>query len=104
LQAHTLENIQASIQEGCEDNNQDNNFGNLIICEGDLVLSTPPKVFVWSNELDYVVDSLIKVKLDEGDPKEMLDAVEELQSALGDLEGMVVGWHTGTCVTMPCKF
>jgi hypothetical protein len=60
------------------------------MCEGDLVLTNPAKVFVWSNKLDYAFDSLIKVKLDEGDPKDTLEAVEELQSAFGDLEGMVM--------------
>ncbi len=33
---------------------------------------------------------MIKEKLDEGDPKNMQYAVEELQVAIGDLEGMVV--------------
>jgi hypothetical protein len=43
LQAHKLENI----QEGCGDNNQDDNNGNLfIMCEGTWFSQTPLKFFV----------------------------------------------------------
>ncbi len=39
LQAHKLKNI----QEGCGDDNQDDNNGDLFMCEGDLILTTPPE-------------------------------------------------------------
>ncbi len=44
-----------------------------------------------------MVESLIKVKLDEGDPKDMLETVEELQSAFGDLKRMVVEARQNSC-------
>jgi hypothetical protein len=57
------------------------------MCEGDMVLSNPPKVCVWSNKLGYTVDSLIKVKLNEGDTNNMLEAVEIHQSTFGIAKG-----------------
>jgi hypothetical protein len=84
LQARAmLENI----QEGHGDDNQDDDNEDLFMCEGNLILSKPLDVFVWSNEID---EAVIKEKLDEGDPKNMQNGVEELQAAIGDLEGMMV--------------
>ncbi len=92
-----------NIEEGCGDNNQDNDDnGGLSMCEGDLVLSNSPKVFVWSNKLDFAVDSLIKVKLDEGDPKDTLEAVENFNWLLGISKGWWLR-HAGTRVTMSWK-
>jgi hypothetical protein len=76
-----------NIQEGHSDDDQDDDDKDLFMCEGILILSKPPDVFVWSNKINKAV---IKEKLDEGDPKNMQDVVEELQAAIGDLEGMVV--------------
>jgi hypothetical protein len=91
LQAHTmLENI----QEGHSDDDQDDDDKDLFMGKGNLILSKPPDVFVWSNETNKVV---IKEKLDEGDPKNTQDAVEELQAAIGDLEGMVVEAQQDSC-------
>ncbi len=84
LQAHAmLENI----QEGHGDGDQDNDNKDLFMCEGNLIVSKPPDVFVLLNKINKAV---IKEKLDEGDPKNTQGVVEELQVAIEDLEGMVV--------------
>jgi hypothetical protein len=84
VEAQTLENIQ---EGSLGDEDVDDNSDDLI--EGDLALSTPPKIFKWTNKLEGL-DGTLKTKLDEMNPKNTKEAVEELQVAFGDLEGMVV--------------
>jgi hypothetical protein len=88
VEAHTLENIQE-----VGDNDVDNASDNQV--EGDLVLSSPPSAFMWQEELNDV-EGAIKAKLDDMNPKNAKEAVEELQAAFGDLEGMVVEARQGS--------
>jgi hypothetical protein len=88
VEAHTLENIQEVGDDNVDDASNDQ-------VEGDLVLSSPPSAFMWQEELDDV-ESAIKAKLDDMNPKNAKEAVEELQAAFGDLEGMVVKARQGS--------
>ncbi len=65
--------------------------------EEDLILSAPPKLFVWKNELKVDYGILVKVKLEEGNPRNTKEAIKELQAALGDLEGMMVEACCDSC-------
>ncbi len=84
VEAQTLENIQEG-SLGDDNVNDDSDY----LIKGDLALSAPPKIFEWTNELEGL-DGTLKTKLDEMNPKNTKEAVEELQAAFGDLEGMVV--------------
>ncbi len=84
MEAQMLENIQEGSLGG---DDVDDDSDDLI--KGDLALSAPPKIFEWTNELEGL-DGTLKTKLDEMNPKNTKEAVEELQVAFGDLEGMVV--------------
>jgi hypothetical protein len=84
VEAQTLENIQ---EGSLGDDNVNDNSEDLI--EGDLALFAPSKIFEWTNKLNDL-DGTLKTKLDEMNPKNTKEAVEELQAASGDLEGMVV--------------
>jgi hypothetical protein len=76
LQACTLENI----QEGHNNDDQEDKDDDQLMEEGDLILLKPPKTFEWANKVNVAG---IKDNLDKG------EAVEKLQVAIGDLEGMV---------------
>ncbi len=54
----------------------------------------PPSAFMWQEELNDV-EGVIKEKLDDMNPKNAKEAVEELQAAFGDLEGMVAKAQRG---------
>ncbi len=69
------------------DNDVDDDSDDLI--KGDLALSDPPQIFKLTYKLEGL-DGTLKTKLDEINPKNTKEAVEELQAAFGDLEGMVV--------------
>jgi hypothetical protein len=68
----------------------------ILMIEEDLALSNPPKIFEWTNKLK-ALDGTLKTKLDEMKPKNTKEAVEELQAAFGDLEGMVVDTRRSSC-------
>ena len=87
-----------NIQEGVgvdEDNDVDDKESeesDYEMCEGNMHLKKPPAIFVWETELDSerALERALKTELDQGSPKESQEAVEALQAAFGDLEGLVV--------------
>ena len=81
------------IQEDPGDNDF-NNDDDAVYFEGDFNLLNPSDKFGWNNELpEPPAASALKSKLDEGDPKNVNEAIENLQAAFGDLKGMVFDTH-----------
>ena len=85
-----LDNIQEGVGFGKVlgmDDDEEDGDSKYNLCEGNLNLKKPPAIFVWDKDL---AERVLKTELEEGTPKDTHEAVEELQAALGDLEGMVV--------------
>jgi hypothetical protein len=89
LEAQGLDNIEedggdVDEDEMDEDDEEEREYD---LCEGNMALRSPPGDFVWEHELE---DMSLKTELERGYPQNTKEAVEELQAAFGDLEGMVV--------------
>jgi hypothetical protein len=85
-----LDNIQEGVRFGEDkemNDNEEDDDSKYDLCEGNLNLKQPPAIFVWDKDL---AERVLKTELEEGTPKDTHEAVEEIQAAFGDLEGMVV--------------
>ena len=90
LESRGLGNIQegVGVDEDDDVDDEDSEESKYEMCEGTLLLKKPPTIVVWEKEL--ADECLLKMELDQGSPKDSHEAVEELQAAFGDLEGLVV--------------
>ena len=90
LESRGLGNIQegVGVDENDDVNDEDSKESEYEMCEGTLHLKKPPAIFIWEKEL--AEERALKTELDQGSPKDAQEAVEELQAAFGDLEGLVV--------------
>ena len=94
LESRGLGNIQegVGVDEDDDVDDEESEESDYEMCEGNMHLTKPPATFVWATELDSdrALERALKTELDLGSPKESQEAVEALQAAFGDLEGLVV--------------
>jgi len=94
LESRGLGNIQegVGVDEDDDVDDEESEESDYEMCEGNMHLKKPPAIFVWDTELDAerALERALKTELDRGSPKESQEAVEALQAAFGDLEGLVV--------------
>ena len=94
FESRGLGNIQegAGVDEDDDVDDEESEESDYEMCEGNMHLKKPPAIFVWDTELDaeHALERALKTELDRGSPKESQEAVEALQAAFGDLEGLVV--------------
>jgi hypothetical protein len=92
VQLRTLDNI----QEDLGDDKQDDNKDDSIMWEGDLLMRSHPSDWCPPGDLDNQ-RIILKKEVEDGRPKDTMEAIKELQVAFGDLEGMVVEARRGSC-------
>jgi len=97
LESSGLGNIQegVGVDEDGNVDDEDSEESEYEMCEGTLHLKKPPTIFVWEKEL--AGERALKTELDRGSPKDAQEAVEELLTAFGDLEGLVVDSRRDSC-------
>jgi hypoxanthine-guanine phosphoribosyltransferase len=95
LEAQGLDNIEEDGGGGDEDemDEDEEEEREHDLWEGNMALRSPPEDFAWEHKLE---DMSLKDELERGYPQNTKEAVEELQAAFGDLEGMVVESHRGS--------
>jgi len=95
LEAQGLDNIEEHKGGGDEDemDEDEEEEGDHDVWEGNMFLKSPPEDFAWEHEIEDM--SSLKNELERDYPQNTKEAVEELQAAFGDLEGMVVESRRG---------
>jgi hypothetical protein len=94
VQARILDNI----QEGslADDDVDDDDSDAQLIEGGNLCLTNPPETFTWAKDLEGF-EAVLKGTLEKLTCKDSTEAVEALQAAVCDFDGMVVEACQGLC-------